>query len=163
MDKLKLKKILDECPSGMEAYHPAGYYMSTRVVLCDGKYHHTEYPCSDTEGNTWFSTERAWEACQHLDGISDKLHPTDFVYTVEVIRIGKNGKYYDTISFGTNSEHMWQIMEELEYAIVNRQVSSCYDYFLTGKLYNDELFQGEDLPNGYPVLVKSNEVLSLGL
>jgi hypothetical protein len=74
---------------------------------------------------------------------------TDFKYSVEVQKFKPSGKYIDTVSFGTNSEWFNEVVEEFRKAIINNQIERRADYCLTGKLAD-----GEDHPNGYPVLIR---------
>lgn len=83
----------------------------------------------------------------------------DFKYSLEVIRFKKSGKYYDTVSYGTNSEWLFEVVEQFEKDILNGVIANHYNYMFTGKLHEDcELYEGEDYPNGYPVLVNTDYV-----
>lgn len=73
----------------------------------------------------------------------------EYKYSVELMRFKQSGKYYDTVSYGTNFEHMFQISEQIEADIYVGLISDQYYYLLTGK-YVD----GYDMTNGYPVLIK---------
>lgn len=73
----------------------------------------------------------------------------EFKYSVEVQKFKPSGKYIDTVSFGTNSEWFYEVIDEFRKAIINNQIERQCDYYLSGKLR-----EGEDHPNGYPVLVR---------
>lgn len=80
----------------------------------------------------------------------------DFKYSIAIIRFKPSGKYYDTVSFGTNSEFMYQISDEVKRAVETGLISDYYDYFFDGSL-----FDGGEHPNAYPVLIKTaHEVLN---
>lgn len=72
----------------------------------------------------------------------------EYKYSAELMRFKPSGKYYDTVSFGTNSEHMFQISDEIHECRDCNNISKNYHYLLTGKF-----FDGSDMPNGYPVLI----------
>lgn len=75
----------------------------------------------------------------------------EYKYSVELMRFKQSGKYYDTVSYGTNFEHMFQISEQIEADIKSGFMYNGYYYLLTGKDSD-----GVDLPNGYPVLIKGH-------
>ena len=79
----------------------------------------------------------------------------DFKYSMEVQRFKPSGKYYDTVSFGTNKEYMYNISEELQEDVASNKISPYYDYLLTGKLFNSD----KDHPNGFPSLTISARCL----
>lgn len=66
-------------------------------------------------------------------------------YSVELIRFKKSGKYYDTVTFATNSNQVWQVSEEIESAFNCNQISQEFDYMITGEGFPD---------TGYPALLK---------
>ena len=56
----------------------------------------------------------------------------DFKYSVQLTRFRKGGKYYDDVSFGTNADHVYSIVDEIVKAIESNIISDSYDYLYTG-------------------------------
>lgn len=77
-------------------------------------------------------------------------------YQIELIRFKKSGKFYDHISFSTNCEWTYEIVEEIVEEIKKGVFSNNMDYMITGHIYDDELYQGECIPNGFPVFINSS-------
>ncbi len=69
-------------------------------------------------------------------------------YSFEMYRFKASGKYYDVVTFASNSEFMYQVFEEVKRAKKANLISQEFIYLLTGKLAN-----GEDHTNGYPGLI----------
>lgn len=69
----------------------------------------------------------------------------DFEYSIELIRFKKSGKYYDTVTFGTNSDLVFQVCDEIKAAFESNQISREFDYMITGEGFPD---------TGYPALLK---------
>lgn len=65
----------------------------------------------------------------------------EYEYYVEVIRFKRSGKYYDTVSFGTNSNTVNEVIDE-----ITNILSQDFDYLITGEGFPDG--------QGYPHLVK---------
>lgn len=81
---------------------------------------------------------------------------SEFKYHVEVIRFKPSGKFYDHVSFGTDSEWMFDIVDEITQQASTGIISNSFDYMITGQWgdSDEDLYSGGDLPNGHPVFIK---------
>ncbi|QDP52616.1 MAG: hypothetical protein Unbinned2480contig1002_23 [Prokaryotic dsDNA virus sp.] len=69
----------------------------------------------------------------------------EFKYNIELIRFKKSGKYYDTVTFATNSNMVFDVSDEIEEAFNSNVISQEFDYMITGEGFPD---------TGYPALLK---------
>ena len=69
----------------------------------------------------------------------------EFKYSIELIRFKKSGKYYDTVTFGTNSDQVFQVCDEVSNSFKHNVISQEFDYLITGNGFPD---------TGYPALLK---------
>jgi len=78
-----------------------------------------------------------------------------FEYHVELIRFRESGKFYDVVSFGTNSTQIHDIVDEIKAQAKANVISNCFNYMLTGREGGEdgELYSGNDLHNGFPVFI----------
>lgn len=71
----------------------------------------------------------------------------EFKYSIELMRFKNSGKFYDTVTFGTNSDQVWQVAGEVKNAFFKNVISQDFDYLITGVGFPD---------TGYPHLLKLN-------
>ena len=75
-------------------------------------------------------------------------------YCMQIIKFKKSGKYYDHWCLETDSEFMYQIVEDFEQFLHTEM----YDYVITGYLCDPnqpDVVTGEH-PMGYPCLIKGD-------
>ena len=80
-------------------------------------------------------------------------------YKLELIRFKKSGKFYDHISFETDNDFTWKIVDEIKTEIKNYDLSDDFDYMLTGQLYSVNLYQGKCFQNGFPHFFNTSELM----
>lgn len=71
----------------------------------------------------------------------------DYKYHIELMRFKLSGKYYDTVSFGTNSDTVNGVIDEILVQCHRNIISQDFDYLITGKGFPDD--------QGYPHLVRA--------
>jgi len=78
-------------------------------------------------------------------------------YTVEIIRFKKSGKFYDYIGYATDSDWFFDLKDEMKRDIREGVLTDSFNYMVTGQLYieEQELYSGEDHPNGFPMFIES--------
>ena len=69
----------------------------------------------------------------------------EYKYSIELMRFKKSGKYYDSVTFGTNCDQVWQVSDEVKIAFEINMISQEFDYLITGSGFPD---------TGYPALLK---------
>lgn len=70
----------------------------------------------------------------------------DYEYHIELMRFKPSGKYYDTVTFGTNSKAVFEVSDEIKAAFNSNQIPQYFDYLITG--------EGFPEGQGYPALLK---------
>lgn len=70
----------------------------------------------------------------------------DYEYHIELMRFKLSGKYYDTVTFGTNHYTVNGVIEEILKQAHRNIISQEFDYLITGEGFPDG--------QGYPHLVK---------
>lgn len=70
----------------------------------------------------------------------------NYKYHIELMRFKLSGKYYDTVSFGTNSLAVFEVSDEIKAAFNSNQISQHFDYLITGEGFAEG--------QGYPALLK---------
>ena len=76
---------------------------------------------------------------------SKRKKPMELKNHDELIRVKKIGKYYDTVTFGTNSDLVFEVCDEIKSAFKSNLISQSFDYMITGEGFTD---------TGYPALLK---------
>lgn len=70
----------------------------------------------------------------------------NYKYHIELMRFKLSGKYYDTVTFGTNQFTVNAVIDEILKQAHNNIISQDFDYLITGNGFADG--------QGYPHLVK---------
>ena len=70
----------------------------------------------------------------------------DYKYYIELMRFKLSGKYYDTVTFGTNQYTVNDVIDEILVQAHKNIISQEFDYLITGNGFDDG--------QGYPHLVK---------
>ena len=70
----------------------------------------------------------------------------DYEYHIELMRFKPSGKYYDTVTFGTNCSTVNDVIDEILKQAIKNIISREFDYLITGNGFPDG--------QGYPHLVK---------
>lgn len=70
----------------------------------------------------------------------------DYKYHIELMRFKLSGKYYDTVTFGTNNDTVNKVIDEILVQAHRNVISQEFDYLITG--------EGFPEGQGYPHLVK---------
>lgn len=70
----------------------------------------------------------------------------NYEYHIELMRFKLSGKYYDTVTFGTNQYTVNDVIDEILIQAQADVISQDFDYLITGNGFADG--------QGYPHLVK---------
>ena len=77
----------------------------------------------------------------------------DYKYHIELLRFKLRGKYYDTVTFGTNNDTVNDVIDEILVQAHRNIISQEFDYLITGNGFADG--------QGYPHLVKYTTMKAL--